>query len=190
MMIDPLMAKTEIARRYEDVSDGMQIARLLERFLRMRNTVSKERDMPKLTLGKTVTFLSQVPLFRNLNKGQLQGLAKSMVRRRYAAGEVLVRQGNGGIALFIVVSGKAEAVHTRVNGTQVVVNTFGPTDFFGELAMLRNEPRTASVVALEDTECLVLVQWEFMGKLARNAKMATVILQEQSRRFQRALSVL
>ena len=189
-MTDPLMAKVEMARRYEVVSDGMQVARLLERFLRMRNTVGGRGDMSRLALRKTVTFLGQVPLFRNLSKGQLQSLARSMARRRFAAGEEMVRQGKGGVALFVVVSGKAEAVHTRVDGTQVVVNTFGPTDFFGELAMLHNQPRTASVVALEDTECLVLVQWEFMGKLRQYKGMATAILQEQSRRFQRAMAVL
>lgn len=146
--------------------------------------------MSEFKFKKTVTFLSQVPLFRNLDKRQLQSLARSMTPRRYAAGEELLRQGKGGIGLFVVVSGKAEAVHTRIDGTRVVVNTFGPTDFFGELAVLNDEPRTASVVALEDTECLVLVQWEFLGKLQINRGMATAILQEQARRFQRAMAVL
>jgi CRP/FNR family cyclic AMP-dependent transcriptional regulator len=141
-------------------------------------------------LRKTVTFLGQVPLFWNLNKSQLQSLARSMTPRRYAAREELVCQGKGGICLFVVVSGKAEAVHTRPDGTRVVVNTFGPTDYFGELAVLNDEPRTASIVALEDAECLVLVPWEFLGKLRRNREMATVIMQEQTRRFQRAMAVL
>jgi len=146
--------------------------------------------MNQFKSNKTATFLAQVPLFRNLDKRQLQSLARSMTPRRYTAGEELVRQGKGGIALYVVVSGKAEAVHSRADGTTVVVNTFGPTDYFGELAMLNDEPRTASVVAIEDTECLVLVRWDFLGKLQRNRGMAIAILQEQSRRFQRALSIL
>jgi CRP/FNR family cyclic AMP-dependent transcriptional regulator len=150
----------------------------------------EEREPSVVGLKRTATFLAQVPLFRNLNKGQLQSLAKSVAPRHYAAGEELVTQGKGGIGLFVVVSGKAEAVHTRLDGTRVVVNTFGPTDFFGELAMLNDEPRTASVVALEDTECLVLVRWEFLGKLRQDGEMASVILQELATRFQRAMSVL
>jgi CRP/FNR family transcriptional regulator len=146
--------------------------------------------MSKSSLTKTAAFLAQVPLFQNLDKRQLRGLAKSMTPRRYAAGTELVRQGRGGIAFYVVLSGKAEAVHSRADGTRVVVNTFGPTDYFGELAMLNDEPRTASVVAVEDTECLALVRWDFLGKLHRNRRMATKILQEQVRRFQRALSVL
>jgi CRP/FNR family cyclic AMP-dependent transcriptional regulator len=150
----------------------------------------EEGAMSEIKLKKTVSFLAQVPLFRNLDKRQLHSLAQSMTPRRYAAGETVLRQGKGGIGLYVVLSGRTEAVHTRADGTRVVVNAFGPADYFGELAMLNDEPRTASVVAVEDTECLVLVRWDFLGKLRRNRGMATVILQEQSRRFQRALSVL
>jgi CRP/FNR family cyclic AMP-dependent transcriptional regulator len=150
----------------------------------------KEGTVFELKVQKTATFLAQVPLFRNLGKRQLQSLARSMTPRHFAAGDEIVSQGRGGISLFVIVSGKAEAVHGRADGTRVVVNTFGPTDYFGELAVLNDEPRTASVVAVEDTGCLVLVRWDFLGKLQRNRGMATAILQEQSRRFQRALSVL
>ena len=150
----------------------------------------EEDSMSEIKLKKTVAFLTQVPLFRNLGKRQLQSLARSMTPRRFAAGETVLRQGKGGIGLYVVLSGRTEAVHTRADGTRVVVNVFGPADYFGELAMINDEPRTASVLAVEDTECLVLVRWDFLGKLRRNRGMATVILQEQSRRFQRALSVL
>lgn len=144
-----------------------------------------------MTEHRDVTsFLAQVPLFRSLSRRQLGSLANVVIRRQFKAGEVMVEQGQGGIGLFILVSGRAEAVHKRPDGTEAVVNTFGPTDFFGELAVLNDEPRTASVVATEQTECLVLVQWEFLPKLQKDGEMATAILQELARRFQRALAVL
>jgi CRP-like cAMP-binding protein len=102
----------------------------------------------------------------------------------------IVTQGKGGAGLFIVVSGNAEAIRVRTDGSKAVVNTFGPTDFFGELALLDDEPRTASVVTTEKTECLVLSQWEFLGALREDAEMGIVILQELTRRFRRALQVL
>jgi CRP/FNR family cyclic AMP-dependent transcriptional regulator len=139
---------------------------------------------------ETAEFLARVPLFRNLNRSQLEGLAKSLVPRQYAAGEEIVTQGKGGIGLFIVVSGKAEAMHMRADGSKARVNEFGPADFFGELAMLNDEPRTATVVAVEDTECLVLTRWEFLAKLELDGRMATVILKELAQRFQRAMAVL
>lgn len=146
--------------------------------------------MSELNRRETTLFLNRVPLFQNLGKSQLRSLAGSMTLRHFAAGEKLVTQGKGGIGLFVVLSGKAEAIHTRADGTDAVVNTFGPTDFFGELAMLNDEPRTASVVALEDTECLILVRWDFLGKLKRDPKMAGVISEELVKRLQKAMYVL
>ena len=141
-------------------------------------------------MEETTRFLAKVPLFQNLKRVQLQSLAKSVVPREYAAGEEIVTQGEGGIGLFVVVSGQAEAIHTRSDGTKVVVNTFGSTDFFGELAVLNDEPRTASVVAQEKTKCLVLTRWELLGKLKVDGEMAVIILQELVKRFQRTLGVL
>jgi CRP/FNR family cyclic AMP-dependent transcriptional regulator len=134
--------------------------------------------------------LAQVPLFQGLSKRQLQGLAATATQRSYAAGERIVTQGEGGIGLFVILSGSAQAIHTAAEGQEIVVNTFGPTDFFGELAMLNDEPRTASVVATADTGCLVLTRWEFLGKLETDAKMAVIILQELAKRFQRTLGIL
>ena len=138
----------------------------------------------------TVSFLARVPMFHGLSTAQLQRLDRRFVQRTYDAGVDVVTQGKGGAGLFVVVSGGAEAVRVRMDGTKVVLNTFGPTDFFGELALLDDEPRTASVVCTEKTECLVLSQWEFLGALREDAEMGIVILQELVKRFRRALQVL
>jgi CRP-like cAMP-binding protein len=138
----------------------------------------------------TVSFLARVPMFQGLNAGQLRRLAGRFVRRKFAAGTDIVTQGKGGAGLFVLVSGKAEAVRVRMDGSKVVLNAFGPTDFFGELALLDDAPRTASVVCTEDTECLVLSQWEFLGAIRDDAEMGIVILQELVKRFRRALQVL
>ncbi|RLC55322.1 MAG: hypothetical protein DRI79_05115 [Chloroflexi bacterium] len=139
---------------------------------------------------KTVDFLNRVPLFRGLKKRQLERLAKRFIPREYAAGKAIVTQGKGGEGFFIVVSGKAEAIRERADGTKAVVNTFGPTDFFGELALLDDGPRTASVVATEATQCLVLTRWDFLAALKEDVDMAITILQELARRFRMALDVL
>jgi CRP-like cAMP-binding protein len=113
-----------------------------------------------------------------------------MVQRHYAAGETIVTQGKGGIGLFVLVSGRAEVVRTGADGSTAVLNVFGPTDFFGELALLDGGPHTASVVAKEETECLVLVHWEFVGKLKLDPDMVAVIVQEVVKRFHRALQAV
>jgi CRP/FNR family cyclic AMP-dependent transcriptional regulator len=138
----------------------------------------------------TVEFLARVPMFQGLKAGQLQRLTGRFVRRTFAAGSDIVTQGKGGAGLFIVVSGRAEAIRVRTDGSKAVLNVFGPTDFFGELALLDDAPRTASVVCTEQTECLVLSEWEFLGALREDSEMGIVILQELVKRFRRALQVL
>jgi CRP-like cAMP-binding protein len=136
------------------------------------------------------SFLAKVPLFQGLKERQLDRLGSRFVKRDYQTGQDIVTQGKGGAGLFILASGAAEAVRVRTDGSKAVVNTFGSTDFFGELALLDDEPRTASVVATEPTQCLVLSQWEFFGALREDAEMGIAILQEVAKRFRRALNVL
>ncbi len=137
-----------------------------------------------------VRFLTKVPLFENLKEKQLRRLAMRFVSRQYEPGQDIVTQGKGGAGLFILVSGAAEAIRVRSDGSKAVVNTFGPTDFFGELALLDDQPRTASVVTTEETECLVLSQWEFLGALREDPEMSIEVLQELACRFRQALDVL
>lgn len=136
-------------------------------------------------------FLSKVPLFNGLKDRQLQRLADRMAERTYAAGDLIVKQGQGGEGFYVITSGKAEATRERSDGEKVIVNTFGPTDFFGELALLDEEGvRTASILASEPTTCLILTRWDFLGVLRQDADMAVEILQEMARRFRIALNSL
>jgi CRP-like cAMP-binding protein len=139
---------------------------------------------------ETVGFLAGVPMFRGLKKRQLERLARRFIPRKYAAGQDIVTQDKGGEGFFIIVSGKAEAIRERTDGTRVVVNTFGPREFFGEMALLDDGLRTASVVATEATECLALTRWDFHGVLKEDVDMAITILEELAKRFRRALDVL
>ena len=136
---------------------------------------------------QTAQFLDKVTLFNGLNSRQLDQLAKQVIGRNYEAGQTIVIQGSGGEGFFVVQSGNAEAVLERADGTKSVVNTFGPTQFFGELALLDDGPRTASVIATEATRCLVLTRWDFLATLREDSEMAIVILQELARRFRQTL---
>jgi len=141
-------------------------------------------------LKQTVGFLQNVPLFHGLNNRHLELLAKRMVGRQYSAGQPIVTQGHGGEGFFVIVSGKAEASRERADGEKVTVNTFGPTDFFGELALLDEGLRTASVIAAEPTQCLALTRWDFLTTLREDTEMSVIILQELAKRFRRALDSL
>ena len=142
-------------------------------------------------LKQIVGFLQKVPLLHGLDNRHLDHLAKRMVEREYAAGQTIVTQGQGGEGFFIVVSGKAEAFRERSDGVRVEVNKFGPTDFFGELTLLDDGLRTATVITSEPTRCIVLTRWDFLSALREaDVEMSITILQELAKRFRRALDAL
>ena len=135
-------------------------------------------------------FLKKVPLFKGLTTKQLSAIAERMVERTYKAGDVVIQQGKGGEGFFIVSAGKLEAILEHRDGETSVVNTFAPTDFFGELALLSEGTRTASIVAIDDSTCQVLTRWDFRALLANDAEMAISILEELSSRFRQVLSTI
>ena len=155
------------------------------------SSVAKQKLQNMSDLKQTTGFLQKVPLFQSLNNRQLELLAKRMLEREYASEQVIITQDKVGEGFFIIVSGKAEALRQRSDGVQVQVNTFGPTDFFGELALLDDGVRTASVIASEPTRCLVLTRWDFLSALRESGvEMAIVILEQLAKRFRRALDSL
>lgn len=136
-------------------------------------------------------LISNVPLFNGLKDRQLQLIADRMVERNYAAGDTIVEQGQGGEGFFVITAGKAEATRTRTDGEKIHLNSFGPSDFFGELALLdENGIRTATIVATEPLTCLILIRWDFLSTLRQDADMAVIILQEIARRFRIVLDTL
>jgi CRP-like cAMP-binding protein len=137
-----------------------------------------------------IEILERTPLFRGLKRRHLERLATRLVVRQYDPDDAVVIQGRGGEGFFIVRSGLAEAVHQRADGSVIVLNPLGPGDFFGELALLTDTVRTASVIAQEPTECLVLTRWDFLGVLKNDADMAVTVLQELADRFSRVMSTM
>ncbi len=136
----------------------------------------------------TITrFLHTVPMFEGLQDKQLQRLAKRFTERAFNAGETIVTQGTLGIGLFVIESGKADAIRQLPDGSSVTVNKFGSTDFFGELSLLDDAPRTASVVATEATKCLVLTQLDFNSVLREDADIPIIMLRELAKRFRRTM---
>jgi CRP/FNR family cyclic AMP-dependent transcriptional regulator len=136
---------------------------------------------------KITRFLHTVPMFQGLQPRQLNRLGKRFKERSYGKGETIVNQGTLGIGLFIVESGKADVIRESHDGDKTVVNRLGPTDFFGELSLLDDAPRTASVIATEDTKCLVLTQLDFMSALEEDAEIPIVMLKEMAKRFRRLM---
>lgn len=137
-----------------------------------------------------VQLLRQVPLFAKLNESHLNKLAKRLVKREYKDGQAIITQGKGGEGLFVIYDGTAEAIRVQPNGEKIVVNEFAEMDYFGELALLDEGLRTASVVATSDISCFVLTSWDLKGILRDEPEIAISMLEELANRFRRALETL
>jgi CRP-like cAMP-binding protein len=120
--------------------------------------------------------LAKVSLFANLEPKHIKGLAQISTERHFAAGEHLMKQGEDGIGLFIIMSGKVKIEKTDASGKQVELASNGPGDVMGELAVLDGAKRTATVTATEPTTCLVLASWEFTSFMKVHPEVAIQIL--------------
>jgi CRP-like cAMP-binding protein len=115
--------------------------------------------------------LASVPLLAGLEGRVRRRLAEVGKRRSYGADETIVREGSTGTALYIVLSGSA-----RVEREGAAIGTLKAGDFFGELALIEEHPRSATVVATEPTECLLFPAWEFTALLNEHPEVAVPIM--------------
>jgi len=131
-------------------------------------------------------LLKKVPIFADLGKRDLERLAKLMVPRQVAAGETIIKEGDQAAGFFVISSGKAQAI--RADGTEhaQVLATFGTGDFFGEMALFEGFPRSATVKAVEETECLAMTRWDFMAEMKNHPEIAVGMLPVLVRRLREA----
>lgn len=122
--------------------------------------------------------LSKVWIFSELEKNDLERMAKAVVPRTYKKGETIVKEGEQAVAFYVIVKGKVE-----VKKGDVSLTTFGVGDCFGEMALLDGFPRVASVKAVEDTDCLVMTRWDFTAELRTNPTIALSMLPVMSKRI-------
>lgn len=142
------------------------------------------------TVEEIAEFLAKVPLFKPLKKRQLEKLAHRVRERDYSAGDVIVEQGVIGIGLFVVVRGPVKVIRIHADGTQRQVSELDRFDFFGELSLLEDAVRTASVIADADSKCLVLSKLDFLDELEDDPAMAVPMLKEIAQRFRRIMTNL
>lgn len=130
-----------------------------------------------------IAALEQVKLFAGLAVEDLVALAANLQRRRYGKGQFIFQQGDPGLCLYLVESGKVKIASVSSEGKGLVLNLFGPGDFFGELALLDGEPRSADAVAQEPCQLLLLQRDDFMHFLEARPHVAIKLLATVSRRL-------
>jgi CRP/FNR family cyclic AMP-dependent transcriptional regulator len=127
-----------------------------------------------------VDRLRSVPLFRGCNDKELAFIASRADEVEIPAGKVLTEKGQSGGDFFVILEGKAEVEADRGK------RTLGPGDFFGEIALIDNGPRTATVKATTPMKCLVLGHSQFRDVLHQNGEIAVKILRAVTERLRAA----
>jgi len=139
--------------------------------------------MPGATTQETVELLSRVPAFEALSGEDLRQVADLAVPRRFEAGQVVFREGDASDTCYVVRSGRARAIRAHQDGRTITLAHFGPGDIFGELAMFDDEPRSATVEALEETEAIAVLGPDMRRLLARHGQIAIKLIIALGRRL-------
>ena len=129
--------------------------------------------------------LQLVPFFNNLQDDEAKNLSKRLVLRRFGPDQVIFHHGDPGGLLYIIVNGKVKITHTTLDGQEAMLAIFGAGDFFGELALLDDSPRSATAEALEETETLTLHREEFIRYIGDNPDFALHVLHTLAQHIRR-----
>jgi len=124
-------------------------------------------------------LLKRVPIFSDLDRKELERIAASMKQRTFSAGETVTSEGQSGVGFFVIEEGEATVT---VHGDER--RRLGPGDYFGEVALLNESPRTATITADSDLRCYGLTSWEFRPLVETHGSIAWKLLQAMSKTYQ------
>ena len=135
---------------------------------------------------ETAALLGRVPVFEALRPDDLVRVADVAVPRSFRGGEVVFREGDDSDTCYIVRAGHARAVREHGDGRQITLATFGPGDFFGELAMFDDERRSATVEAVDALDSLGIPGVDMRALLSRHPEIAVKLVISLGRRLRAA----
>jgi CRP-like cAMP-binding protein len=135
--------------------------------------------------------LKNVELFGDLDPKELKLLAKTCTERQYAANAVLMKEGEAGAGLFILIEGRVRVVQTDgPNRPQRELAVLGSGEVIGEMSLLDDLPRSATVTTLEPSRCLLMSVWDFRASLRESPDIAIKLLAQMSRRLRKTENLL
>ena len=130
-------------------------------------------------MAQDVQLLKKVPLFSGFGARHLEAIAKTAKEMDYPSGAAILREGEqSNVGFYLILDGQVEVW----KGNQVL-SRLGAGQFFGEMALLDDQPRSADVVTTAPTKCLVLTRWDFKGLVKTYPDIALSVMQELARRL-------
>jgi CRP-like cAMP-binding protein len=134
----------------------------------------------------TLDVLRKVPLFATMREGDILAFAELVRERSFPKGSVIVFEDDPGDALYLVARGQVKVVLIGEDGREVILSVLGEGNFFGEMSLIDEKPRSATVIAMVDSIVLVLRREDFQTRLRTSPEIAIALLRELSRRLRRA----
>jgi CRP/FNR family transcriptional regulator, cyclic AMP receptor protein len=131
-------------------------------------------------------FLRRVPLLSSLSELQLGTLAAASVRRSFPKGRTIVAEGEPSQSLYILLSGRAKVQRSDAEGKEVILAMIGPGEFFGEMSLIDDAPRSASVITVESCDFMAIQKDSFKAMLSQSTDMAMQIMRGLVRRLREA----
>lgn len=122
-------------------------------------------------------------LFRDLKPKELEHLERVARPRHFEPGATVVQQGKSGLALFVILSGRLRVTQRVDGGRERELRTMGPGEAVGELTLLTGQPRSATVTAVEPTDCLALHRLDFLAELRAHPEVALRLLETLGQRL-------
>lgn len=126
-------------------------------------------------------FLARVPIFSACSPQEIAAISSVSQDSFYQADQIIVTQGTPGQAFYLILSGRVEIIRDGLS-----IGAFGPGDFFGDMSLLDQAPRSATIRAIEPTSCLMLSSWDFKSMLQDHPTIAIKLLEVMSRRLRAA----
>lgn len=142
--------------------------------------------MPAMATTVSTTVLKSVPLFASFPDEQLRMLVSVVTRRSAPRASVIMAAGDQIDSLYIVISGRLKVMMGDADGKEVILSLIGPGEFFGEMGLIDDSPRSASVVTIEPCELLSITKRDFKKCLAENFDMAMAVMRGLVRRLREA----
>jgi CRP/FNR family transcriptional regulator, cyclic AMP receptor protein len=131
-------------------------------------------------------FFRKFPLFADLDDRELTAIAAVAKTRRYAKDDVIFHADESGDVFCLIREGQVKVTMISPEGKEIILSILGPGDFFGEMALLDDEPRSATVVATENLELITIWRSDFLQILAENFDITRKVLAEISQRLRHA----
>src|SRR5207249_1571361 len=126
-------------------------------------------------------LLHRVPLFSDLGRNELDQVADSMKERRFEQGETLTVEGRGGVGFFVIEEGEAQVTVRDENRARL-----GPGDYFGEIALITEGARTATITAETPVKAWGMTMWDFRPLVEGNAQLSWKMLQAMAKQLHAA----